>query len=96
MLDLGRKQAQLFLANNVVYCELLVTCDCPREILVMTYHGLVRREKITPIEDMLQEQKETAWQTAKDIANGRLGRKALVEVVQALLVIEYFLNLIEN
>ncbi len=91
MLELGRKQAQLFTANNVAYCEALVTCYCPREIMVLTYHRLVRQGKITPIEDMLQEQKETAWQTAKDMAAGRLGKAALIEVVKALLVIEYFL-----
>lgn len=93
MLGLGQLQAQLFVSNNVAYCETLVTCDCPRKILVMTYERLVRQRKIIPIEDMLQDQKQTAWDTAKEIAKGRLGRKALVEVVQALLTIEYFLNL---
>lgn len=93
MLDLGSKQVDLFLNNNVTYCEILVTCSCPRHILLMAYQHLVRLRKITPIEDMLQDQKEMAWATAKDIAKGRLGQKALIEVVQALLTIEYFLNL---
>lgn len=93
MLDLGQKQAALFTANNLAYCEILVTCECPRHILVSAYRCLVRLGKLAPIEDLLQEQKEVAWQTAKDIAKGRMGQKALVEVVQALLTIEYFLNL---
>ncbi len=93
MLDLGQKQAQLFLANNVAYCEVLVTCACPRHILLSAYSQLVRLQIIAPIEDLRQEEKENAWQTAKDIAQGRLGRKDLIEVVQALLTIEYFLNL---
>lgn len=93
MLELGRKQAQLFLDNNTVYCEVLVTADCPRSILVMAYQILVRHSKITPIEDMLQEHKHTAWKTALEIANGRLGRKALIELVQALITLEYFLTL---
>lgn len=93
MLDLGRKQAQLFLSDNLTYCEFLVCCDCPRAILVMAYFRLVKERKLTAIEDMLLSEKETAWQTAKDIAQGRLGRRPLVEVVKALLVIEYFLKL---
>jgi hypothetical protein len=96
MLELGRKQAKLFLDNNVAYCEILVVATCPREILRIAYHTLLRQGKLSPIEDLLQQEKETAWATAKDIARGRLGRKALVEVVQALLVIEYFLTLTEN
>lgn len=93
MMDLGRQQVELFLSNNVTYCEILVTCCCPRHILLMAYQRLVRLRKLTPIEDMLREQKEVAWATAKDIAKGRLGKKDLIEVVQALLTIEYFLNL---
>lgn len=92
-LDLGQKQAQLFLASNMVYCEVLVTCNCPRQLLVMSYNQLVRQGKLIAIEDLRLQDKEAAWQTAKDIAKGRLGRKALIEVVQALLAIEYFLNL---
>lgn len=93
MMDLGRQQVDLFLSNNVTYCEILVTCSCPRHILLMVYQRLVRLRKLTPIEDMLREQKEMAWATAKDIAKERLVKKELVEVVQALLTIEYFLNL---
>lgn len=93
IMDLGRKQVDLFLSNNVTYCEILVTCSCPRHILLMAYQRLVQLRKITPIEDMLQEQKKIAWETAKDIAKGRLRKIELVEVVQALLTIEYFLSL---
>lgn len=93
MLDLGRKQAQLFTANNVAYVETLVTCYCPRDILLKCYYGLVRRGKVTAIEDMLQHEKESAWETAKDLAKGRLRIKELKDVVRALVAIEYFLNL---
>lgn len=93
MLDLGRKQAQLFTANNVAYGETLVTCYCPRDILLKCYYGLVRRGKVTAIEDMLQQEKETAWETAKDLAKGRLRIKELKDVVRALVTLEYFLNL---
>lgn len=93
MLDLGRKQAQLFTANNVAYCETLVTCYCPRDILLKAYYALGRRGKVTAIEDMLQHEKEKSWEIAKAIAKGRLGIKDLKDVVRALVAIEYFLNL---
>ena len=92
MLDLGRKQAALFESNNVAYCEVLVVSPVPRQIVLQAYRILVRMHKLTPVEDLLQDQKEIAWQMAKDIAKGRLGTKALIELVQALLTIEYFLN----
>lgn len=93
MLDLGRKQAAMFESNNVAYCEVLVKFSSPRHILLQIYRLLVRMGKIIPVEDLLQEQKSLAWQTAKDIAKDRLGKKDLIELVQALLTIEYFLNL---
>lgn len=93
MLELGRQQAQLFLANNILYCEILVTSSCPRHILLLAYENLVRQRKLTPIEDLLLVHKQTAWETAKEIAKDRMDRKGLIEVVKALLTIEYFLNL---
>lgn len=93
MLELGREQAQLFLANNLVYCEILVTCSCPRHILLLAYQNLVRQRKLTPIEELLLAHKQTAWETAKEIAKDRMDRKGLIELVQALLTVEYFLNL---
>lgn len=93
MFELGRKQAGLFLENEVVFCEILVTCYCPRSILLSVYNRLVKTGKLVPIEDMLLDQKQDAWNTAKEIAKGRLGRKALIEVVKALIALEYFLNL---
>lgn len=93
MLQLGQKQAQVFTASNVAYCEMLVDGRTRREILLCCYRCLVRTKRLRPIEELSQEQKVLAWQTAKYIAKGRMGQKSLVEVVQALLTIEYFLNL---
>ena len=93
MLDLARKEAESFKSNSVAYCEVLVTCTAQRNILRMAYNLLVHRKKIVAIEDMALADKTTAYDTAKDIAKGRLGRAGLVELVKALIVIEYFLNL---
>lgn len=93
MLELGRKEAESFKTNNVAYCEVLVTCTAQRNILRMAYNQLVHRKKVTPIEDMLLADKTTAYNTAKEIAKDRLGRGALIELVKALIAIEYFLNL---
>lgn len=92
-LELGRKQAELFMTNNVVYCEILVTCSCPRHILVRAYQYLVLTNKIVALEDMLTSDQKAAGEIAKSFVNGRLERKELIEVVKALLAIEYFLNL---
>lgn len=93
MLEIGHAQAQMFLSNNTKYCEILVTCSCPRQILLMAYNRLVRLQKLTPLEEMRYEDQKTAGETAKEMANGRLERKALIQMVKALLAIEYFLNL---
>jgi hypothetical protein len=93
MLDLARKEVESFKANNLAYCEVLVTCTTQRNILRMGYNLLVHRKKIVPIEEMTLAAKTTAYETAKDIAKGRLGRPGLIELVKALIVIEYFLNL---
>ncbi len=92
MIYLAERQMQIYDADNIGYCEALVTCSRPRYIMLCAYGSLVRLGKITPIENCLLEDKETAWQTAKEIAKGRLGLKALIELVHVLLVIEYFLN----
>jgi hypothetical protein len=91
-LQLGRQQAEIFVSNNVAYCEILVTCSCPRTILLYAYNHLVYLQKITPIEELLLDDKQFAWETAKDIAKGRLSRKSLIELVQALVALNYFLN----
>jgi len=93
ILILGQKQAPLFTADNIAYSETLVTCYVPRHILVCAYRCLVRRGRLIPVEELSQAQKELAWQTAKDIARGRLPRSNLVEIVQALLALEYFLSM---
>ena len=96
MLELGRKQAQMFQDNNLAYCEVLVKDSCNRHILLQTYHILVRREKITAYEDLLADDLEQAREITLDIAKGRLSNKELRELAKALLAIAYFLDLEKN
>jgi hypothetical protein len=96
MLDLARKQAQMFQDNNLAYCEVLVTAQSPRHILVNSYHQLVRLGKIIAYEDLLQDDLEEARRMTLDIAKGRLSNKELRELAKALLAIAYFLDLEKN
>jgi hypothetical protein len=68
LFELGRKQVQLFVTKKLSYCEILVTCSCPRQILFLAYETLVRQHKVGAIEDMLLQDKESVWALAKDLA----------------------------
>jgi hypothetical protein len=96
MLELGRKQAQMFQDNNIAFCEVLVKDTCNRHILLHAYRSLVYWRKITAYEDLLQEDLEEARQMTLDIAKGRLSNRELRELAKALLAIAYFLDLEKN
>lgn len=92
-LELGKKQAQEFDKNNFAYMEILVTCDCSRSIMSVCHSVLVKRNIFPVLEFMCEEDKRTAWETAKEFARGRLNNEKLIELCKALLSLEYFLNL---
>lgn len=91
MIELGRKQTELFIKNNLCYCELLINGNSNRHIMSMIYETLVRQGKITAIEKLSAEEKIMSWDTAKDMSKGRLDKGRLIEFVKCLHVIEYFL-----
>jgi hypothetical protein len=92
-LELGKQQAELFANDNFIFAELLITTECSRGIMVVCYTVLVRTMIIGPIEKMAIEDKQTLWETAKEIAKGRLGENKMIELSKALVSLEYFLNL---
>lgn len=92
-LELAQQQFAIYQQNKIGYRELLATSESPRHILRYAYESLVRQHKIMAIEDMLIEEKTTAWETAKHIANERLTKTELIHLVKALIAIEYFLSL---
>lgn len=92
-IDLGKKQAALFMQDNVTYIEILVTGDCSRAILHTCYNILVRQNNLIPIEQLPPTEKTNLWESGKEFANGRLDEKKGIELVKALYALEYLLNL---
>lgn len=93
MLVLAIQQAKMFEANNIAYCEVLVKDSFSRHLLLHAYNSLVRRQKITAYEDLLQPEMQIAREMTLDIAQGRLSNRELRELAKALLAIAYFLDL---
>lgn len=92
-IELGAKQASMFQGNHLAYCELLVTANSPRRILSYVYGTLCRAGKLTPIENLETDQKNTLWETAKEFSKGRLNEEHGVQLVKSLYCLEYYLNL---
>lgn len=90
-LDLGKKQATMFMNDNVGYMELLVTADCPREILNVCYRILVREGKLKELKDLPLEEKTGIWETAKEFAKDRLDQKGLISLSCALQALNYLI-----
>lgn len=91
LIDLGRKQSELFIKNNLAYCELLVIGTSNRHIMEMVYHVLVGHKKIKALEELPQEDKAMSWETANDFAKGRMDKEGVVELVKCLHALEYYL-----
>jgi hypothetical protein len=90
-LALGRKQAALFMNNNIGYMELLVTAECPREILNVCYRILVREGKLKELKDLPIEEKTSIWETAKEFSKDRLDQKGLISLSYALQALNYLI-----
>lgn len=90
--ELGRKQTELFSENHLVYTELLVTASASRMILNYIYGSLARSGKVIPIERVGAENEKILWETPKDISKGRMNETELVQLIKALITLEYYLN----
>lgn len=91
-LELARKQVFLFELDNVSYMRTLVNAQSIRNIMIGGYNSLLVGNKLTPIESLPPEQKTTMWETAKEIAVGKLDTEKLIELCKALCCLEYMLN----
>ncbi len=93
MLNFGRKQAALFLNDNLSYTEALLRLTGSRKAMVWLYDILKNYKYLVPIEGLDKSVKQKMWLTVKDICSGRLDDKEkTIEMCKAFYVIEYFLN----
>lgn len=94
-MDLAIRQSKLFIEDNVNYMSALVTCPSIRNIWVSAYDALVRLNHLGPLEGLPTSEKNNVWETAKEIAAGRLNNTKTIELSKALYCLEYILNLKE-
>lgn len=94
-IELGRKQVfgtYGFHWNNQNFINCLVKYHYVRWTLTCAYSGLVSSKKMVPIESLPEEDKENLRSMAKYYADGRLKKKELMELIKALITLEYFLQ----
>lgn len=91
-LDLARKQADLFMNNNIAWIESLVTTDCIKSIMEIGYNVLVRQKAIVEIGKMPIEEKENLWESTKEFCRDRLTVVEMKRVAKALICLEYLLT----
>lgn len=70
----------------------LAVATVPKYIFVRGYNNLVAQSKLIQLELLKVEDKTNIWETAKEIANGRLTKEELIEFCKVLLCLEYFLQ----
>lgn len=92
---LAVEQSKVFIDNNVSYTEALVNATSIRYIWQVCYSYFVNTKQLPPLERISVEDKTHVWETAKEIAAGRLNNKKTIELSKALYCLEYVLNLKE-
>jgi len=79
--------------DQVVWLKAIASSSVARSIMLMSYNFLVYKKVITIMEDLPVDQKENIWETAKDIADGKLMKNELIDFCRCLYGFEYVLNL---
>jgi len=92
MWELGRKLAREFEWDNISFTERLVALGGFRGILVWIYCLLRNYGKLTPLEQLSEEDKASMWNTALDVCKENRTKKKLHEIVMSFYALEYFLN----
>jgi hypothetical protein len=90
--ELGKKQSELFHLNNQVFIECLVKFKSVRHTLTYAYKSLIRLKKLSPIESLPLNEKTNLWEMTKEYAANRLEKDEMIELSQALLTLEYYLQ----
>jgi hypothetical protein len=90
--ELGYKQAALCRENPEVYLNLLVTAQSQRSIMFSAYNSLRMAGKLKAIELLPEEARREIWQSAKDLAKGRLPTDKLILLSKCLMALNYLLE----
>jgi hypothetical protein len=91
-IDLGRKQVDCFTNDHETYLECIVKYTGIRDVMMMVYRMLLSSKMIQPLEDQHYEGKLHVWETAKEIAAGRMDKEGQIQLSKVLYTIEYYLN----
>lgn len=91
-IDLGYKQAALCRQNPEAYLNLLVTASSQRSIMFSAYNSLRMRGQLKAIELLPEEARREIWQSAKDLAKGRLPTDKLILLSKCLMALNYLLE----
>ena len=89
---LGKQQLDIFQQNSEAYFELLVTALTQRTILSMFYFVSVRGKRLMAIELLPESDKRDLWESAKEVAGGRLDHYQTIELSKCLYTIQCFLK----
>jgi len=92
---LAVEQSKVFAENNVPYMDAMVNGDSIRYIWQVCYSYFINTKQLPPLESLPVEDKTHVWETAKEIAAGRLNNKKTIELSKSLYCLEYVLNLTE-
>jgi len=93
LLDVGRKYARSFEQDNLRFTDSLLNLGGCRKMMVWLYCLLRNIGKLTPLEELPQEEKEHMWEFVKEICVGEhRQREKMREMMMVFYTLEYFLN----
>lgn len=92
-LEMGKKYAADFEKDNIGFCKGLPGVPVAMQILSSCYEIFVRGNKIKKIEALAKEEKNIMWETAKEIADGRItNNEGMIRLCTCLYALEFILT----
>lgn len=91
--EIGNKQAELFLENNISYMECLVNGISFKNLLTVCYNALLRQKKIVQIEYLPIEEKQRLFEIVKEFDNSTLDKEGYVLACRSLYALEQYLKI---
>jgi hypothetical protein len=93
MMRTGRKMTKTFEDNNVSFTDAIILTGGTRGMMKWIYHHLVKRKKVTPIEDLDIDSKKEMWNFIREVCLGKTNDLVIMkEVAIAFYALEYFIN----